>query len=71
MNGLQEVEKVSDELQLVAHKLDHVREPILKQDRGMIEAKIKILKQSDGEGWAIGDAIQRILDIKDCEECNY
>ncbi len=44
------------------NKVDYLSEPVLNQDRAMIEAKIKQLKQSDGEGWAIGESIQRILD---------
>ena len=68
---LNEVEKVSDKLQLVAHKLDHVREPILQQERRVIKDNIIELKQQSGEEWAIGETIQRILNIEDCENENY
>ena len=68
MGKLKEVEKVSEKLQLVAHKLDHIREPILQQDRVRVVGKIGELKQSDGESWAIGETIERILSILDCEE---
>lgn len=58
-----EIGEVFDALRLASHKLDHIREPILQQDRKMIEVKIKQLQQCDGEGWAIAEVVQRILDI--------
>ena len=63
-----EIEKVIDALQLNAHKLDYIREPILQQDRVRVVEKIGELKQSDGESWAIGEAVERILRIKDTED---
>ena len=69
--NLKELEKVSDKLQLTAHKLDHVRELVLQHDRERWQTKIKQLKQGDGEDWAIGETIQRILDIDDCENNRY
>ena len=65
--GKGEVESVSDELQLTAHKLDHIREPILMQDEREIRRHIDMLKSGSGEGWAIGEVIERILDIGECE----
>ena len=64
-NVLKEVDNVSDELQLTSNRLDYIRELVLQQDKEVMQTKIKQLKQSDGEGWAIGETIERILDIKD------
>jgi len=56
-----EWEKVFNELQKVGNTLDNIAEPVLSCDRGVLEEKLVSLKQSDGEGWAIGESIQRIL----------
>ena len=62
-----ELDKLQDQLQLTAHKLDHIRELILDHDRNRWEAKIEQLKRGDGEDWAIGETIGRILRIQDTE----
>ena len=64
-----EVTKVFDELQTTANKLDYIREPILLQDRSLMLGWVNILKSAgSGEEWAIGEAIQRILNIDDGED---
>ena len=44
--------------------LEYVYEPLKTQDKEMIKKKIETLKQSDGEGWAIGEVIERLLEEK-------
>jgi len=39
-------------------------EPIKLENRTLLDEKIKLLKQSDGESWAIGETIQRIIYLK-------
>jgi len=36
-----------------------VLDPLLKHDRANLREKVKHLKQTDGEGWAIGEVIER------------
>jgi len=47
--------------------------PLLKQDRSLLRKKANQLKQTDGEGWAIGEAIERaciLLDVLEVEEAS-
>jgi len=39
-------------------------EPIKLGNRTLLDEKIKVLKQGDGESWAIGETIQRIIYLK-------
>ena len=61
---LKEVDKVSDKLQEVSNKLDYIMEALVLCEEGVLEKKIESLKQFDGEFWAIGEAIERILEVK-------
>lgn len=36
-------------------------EPIVQHDRPLLRKKAAQLKQSDGEGWAIGEMLERAL----------
>ncbi len=61
---LKEVDKVSDKLQQTSQKLDYIREITLQHDKAVLQTKITQLKQSDGEDWAIGETIRRILELE-------
>lgn len=43
-------------------KLKAVIEPLMMRDKEMLLAKVKMLKQSDGESWAIGEVIERSIE---------
>ena len=46
-----------------AKKIHDIIEPIKSQDMNVLKARVDRLKQSDGEGWAIGECIERIIDF--------
>lgn len=43
-------------------KMNKIFEPLKNMDTSLLKKKIKMLKQSDGEGWAIGEVLQRYLE---------
>ena len=38
-------------------------DPLRDHDRKFLRKKVTMLKQSDGEGWAIGESLQRIINL--------
>lgn len=43
-------------------RLKTIVEPLTMRDKEMLLAKVKMLKQSDGESWAIGEVIERSIE---------
>ena len=44
---------------------DRLREPLVGHDTNLLLAHARRLKQSDGEGWAIGEMVERALKAGD------
>lgn len=48
--------------------LKAVLDPIREQDRPMLREKARQLKQTDGEGWAVGELLERAcIHLDACE----
>jgi len=43
--------------------LDYIFEPIQNHEVSMLMGVVKRLKQSDGEGWAVGEMLERALKV--------
>lgn len=55
------LEGIEEKMKLEA-QVASLREALEGHDRQMLFAKAKRLKGTDGEGWAIGELVERILD---------
>ena len=45
------------------NKLAHILEPLEGHEILMLDGVARRLKQSDGEGWAVGEMLERALNI--------
>lgn len=45
--------------------MDILLEALKYQDVEMLRQKVKELKQTDGEGWAIGELVERACNLKE------
>ncbi len=56
---LYEVEPVTT----IINSFNHIIEPLENYDLDTLRDVVTRLKQSDGEGWAVGEVVERILDF--------
>jgi len=49
-------------------RIDFIKELIINQDKDSILEKIRYLQKTDGEGWAIGETLKRILEDEEEKE---
>ena len=58
-----ERDQLYSEIDKLVAALRFIVEPLVYQDREYLYTKIAELKQADGESWAIGEVIKRVIEV--------
>lgn len=60
-NDAMALDRIISDLKARNAKLERVLEPLQGHDEKYLKYKISMLKQSDGEGWAVGELLERAI----------